>query len=735
MAVSRIALALASLAGFAEEVRVTGLKQPVEIIRDRWGMPHIYAQNQDDLFFAQGYIAARDRLWQIDIWRRQANGTLSEVLGPEYVEKDRISRLLRFRGDWQKEWPSYAPDTWHIVNAWVRGVNAYIQNPARKKTAEFQKLRYDAGLWTPNDVVARVGVFSMLSNIVREIARARELDAYGAATLEKWNPPDPFVKLETPRGINLKDVRRELFAPFGDGVEGVAESVQGSNNWVISSKLSATGKPLLANDPHRTLQIPSLRKTFHLVAPGWNAIGAGEPAQPGIALGHNESIGFGFTITGTDQQDLYVEQLHTKDSTQYLYKGEWKKLETERQQIFVKGEKPRIVETQYTIHGPVIAVDLPNKRAFVMKWIGGEPGTAGYLASLSIARAKNWQEFLGGVARFKAPAENIVYADTAGNIGMAVAGLAPKRGNWTGIVPVSGHTGEYEWQGYLDPGELPRQFNPVKGLIATANNNILPPGYKNALQYEWAPPYRAQRIEQQLLSRRGWTVEAFESLQQDVVSPPAVRLLKLVRSWYPSAGSKAASVLPMLKAWDGRMSLDSSAAAVWAMWMSRIQAGIGSPGVYASIEAVFKELEARPNFPLLEKTLNETVAEFEKGLGADRNRWRYGNLHFLYLRHFAQEKSFDRGPIPLPGDAYSINVYQGAGFRASFGASLRIILDFADWDRSRMTNAPGESGDPASPHYDDLLDDWVKGKYHPMPFTRKAVEAAAKERIQLLPAR
>ncbi|MFN0106833.1 MAG: penicillin acylase family protein [Bryobacteraceae bacterium] len=735
MAVKYWLAAWLALAASAEEVKLDGLRKPVEVLRDRWGVPHIYAQTQEDLFVAQGYMAARDRLFQLDLWRRQGTGKLAEVLGPEFVERDRIALLLRFRGDWQKEWPSYAPDTWQIVNAFVRGVNAFIQDPRRKKTAEFLKLGYEPGLWQPNDVVSRMAVFSMMTNLLSEVQRARLVDTYGAAAIEKWMPPDPFVKIEIPREVNLKEVRVGSLAAFDEATDDVDDVTQGSNNWVIGPRLSATGKPLLASDPHRAMQIPSLRRTVHLVGPGWNVFGSGEPALPGIALGHNETIGFGFTITGTDQQDLYIEQLHPSDPSQYLYKGVWKRLETERHFIAVKGEKRRMVETQYTAHGPVVGMDLALRRAYVMKWVGAEPGTAGYLAGLSLARAKDWPEFLTAVGRYKTPAENLVYADTAGHIGFAVTGLTPVRKNWTGLLPVPGHTGEYEWQGFLPPEELPRMFDPPSGFFASANNNILPPGYRHTLQYEWAPRFRIGRIERQLRARRGWTLDAMQALQLDVESTPAKRLLALARKWTPTAGSKAATVMPLLRAWDGRMTRESAAAAIFLMWISRLTAVVvESPaGLAASVEITLRTLEAKPRPDLLARTLDATVQEFETALGPDPGRWRYGNLHFLYLKHPAMEKAFDRGPIPLGGDASTINVAAGAGFRASVGASFRMLLDVADWDRSRMTNMPGESGDPESPHYADLIDDWTNGRYHPMPFTRKAVEAATRERILLEP--
>ena len=329
MAFVKLAFALLALPLAAEELRLTGLKAPVEVLRDKWGIPHIYAQNQTDLYFAQGYMAARDRLWQIDLWRRTGSGKLAEVLGPAYVERDRTALLLRFRGDWNAEWASYAPDTCNIARAFTNGINAYIQQGG-KLTREFQQLGYAPGLWQPEDVVSRVAVFSMMSNVLREVARARELDTFGATLLEQVRPTDPPTTMRAPAELSLKDITTGAIADFDDATDPVTLEMQGSNNWVVSGKRSVTGKPLLASDPHRALLIPSLRRTVHLVAPGINQIGAGEPALPGIALGHNESIGFGFTITGTDQQDLYVEQLNPNNLDEYLYAGVWKKMTVER---------------------------------------------------------------------------------------------------------------------------------------------------------------------------------------------------------------------------------------------------------------------------------------------------------------------------------------------------------------------------------------------------------------------
>jgi penicillin amidase len=293
----------------------------------------------------------------------------------------------------------------------------------------------------------------------------------------------------------------------------------GSNDWVVSGALTASGKPLLANDPHRTLMLPSLRYTVHLNGPGWNVIGAGEPALPGVAAGHNDRIAFGFTIVGIDQQDLYIEQLNPENPDRYLDRGAWEPIRVEREQLLVRGEQPREIELRFTRHGPVLHVDAARHRAYALRWVGTEPGSAGYLRSLVIDTAHNWREFLSALDGWKVPSENLVYADVDGNIGWMAAGLAPVRPNWNGLLPVPGHGGKYEWDGFLKASELPRLFNPRSGLIATANHNILPPGYERPLGYEFAAPYRFARILEVLERGRRrqerFTVADFERLQHD----------------------------------------------------------------------------------------------------------------------------------------------------------------------------------------------------------------------------
>jgi penicillin amidase len=707
-------LLFAGLAAAAESHRLPGLRAPVEILVDRWGVPHIYAQNATDLFFAQGWVAARDRLYQIDSWRRTGAGRWAEVLGPDAIPRDRFARLIRYRGDWESEWASYAPDAKAIAAAFTAGINSRIRS-LNSRPAEFAKAGYDPGLWSTEDVAARMAGLVMMRNLNTEVTRAINVRQYGIEETLRRQPLDPPVRLSVPQGLDLGDLRNEILAAYraarrsaGSG-DGEADDWEGSNNWVIHGSRTATGKPILANDPHRPILIPSLRKTVHLVAPGWNAIGAGEPALPGIALGHNDSIGFGFTIVGIDQMDLVVETLNPANPNEYRDQGAWRPLTTEREWIPVKGRPPFEIELQYTVRGPVLFTDRERRKAFVLRWVGSEPGSAGYLAALRLARAQNWSEFYEAARYYKVPSENLVYADRAGNIGWIAAGAAPMRKGYDGLLPVPGGTG-FDWTGHLPLERHPQLFNPSQGWIATANHNILPAGYPYVLGFEFTAPYRYQRIAEVLPSIPRHTLEDSTRLQLDLLSMRARRFQEVLIKARPTLTGRAAEMADTLASWDARVEAGSKAAAIYSVWINQTASG----SLQQSAEEAWRELESR--------------------LGADPRQWTWGKLHTLELRHASGEPGWSRGPFARSGDPTTVNAAGGSNYRQKTGPSYRQVLDLADWDRSVITNIPGESGDPASPHYADLLEDWLNGRYHPLPFSRKAVEAAATERILLVPA-
>ena len=743
--------ARAALAQTEGRLKVGGLSRPVEVLRDQWGVPHIYAQTVDDLFFAQGFVASQDRLFQMDMWRRAGAGELAEIRGPDYLERDRIARLVRYRGNMDAEWTSYHPQAKSIMEAFTRGVNAFIRHSGDRLPIEFQLLGARPGEWKPEDCLSRIAGLLMTRNAATEVARAQLVTRLGPEQTAAWWPPDPPTKLEVPAGLALDGIDARILKDYEAAIAPVRfETESGSNNWVVDGTLSATGKPLLANDPHRPVSLPSLRYITHLVGPGWNVIGAGEPALPGVAIGHNERVAYGFTIVGIDQADIYVEKTDPGNPNRYRHRGEWREMRIEREKIRVYGRsEPAEVELKFTLHGPVIHEDPARNRAFALRWAGSEPGTAGYLGSLSINRVQNWQEFLAATERWKLPSENIIYADVDGNIGWLAAGLTPVRKNWNGLLPVPGDSGQYEWDGFLPTAELPRLYNPPQHYIATANHNILPRGYRRQLGYEWAAPLRFRRIDEVLKTGKKFTVEDFQKLQHDETSLVARQLVELLRST-PSAGSPP-EARRLLEGWDGVLSKDSAAAGLFEIWVRRLAARLiaarvpeqarGQVAGRLNPSTLLNLLKRDPGpavHALLSESLAEALAEGRQLLGQDLGAWRWGSLHQIAFHHplavdAGRRQLFDLGPVARGGDANTVNNTGGGGFRQASGASYRQIFDLADWDRSVATSVPGQSGQPASPHYADLLSLWAEGKYFPLPYTRAAVEKHTRQKLILEP--
>jgi len=797
------ARAKAALAPLAGDVVLDGLDEPVEVIRDRWGVAHVYAKTLDDLFFAQGFVAAQDRLWQLELWRRTAEGRLAEIAGPSAVGRDTFARLLRYRGDPEAEWRSYGPEARRIVEAFVRGVNAQIAHVTARPEQlplEFQITGLRPSPWTPEVVISRMAGYVMTRNAQSEVQRARLAQAVGAARVAEFMPPDPPVPVTVPDGLDLADITADVLAMAADAdaavrldvpatapvgrfgpvaparavasaladapglsvaprpatvLAGLADtySTIGSNNWVVSGGRSTSGKPLLANDPHRALRLPSLRYTIHLNGPGWDVIGAGEPALPGVAAGHNGRVAFGFTIVGIDQQDLYVERLDPANPDRYLYKGQWDPVRVEREEIAVRGEPPRVVELRFTRHGPVVHVDRARSRAYALRWVGMEPGTAGYLASLSLNTARSWPEFLAAASQWKVPSENLVYADVDGNIGWIAAGLAPVRANWNGLMPVPGHEGRFEWDGFLPVRDLPQAYNPRSGALATANHNILPPGYPKMLGYEWGAPHRYRRIVELLEAKRTFTAGDFARLQHDELSIPArtiVDALRVAVTVRPVAPGDRARAVALLTGWDAVLDQQSAAAALYALWLPHLQRGLAEAVTkpedrpYAPerlpLEGLL-DLLGRPSPAHLEvlagPALDHAMAEARQRMGDDPAAWAWGRLHRAHFEHplaTTPERAalLNLPDVPRGGDGTTVN-NTGMELRQVHGASFREVIDLADWDRSLTINVPGQSGQPGSRHYGDLLPLWAAGQYHPLVFSRAAVERAAAERLWLLP--
>mgnify|MGYP005840155637 CR=1 FL=1 len=739
-----------------EELRLAGLREPVEVRRDRWGVPHIYARNTPDLFFAQGFVAAQDRLFQMEMWRRAGEGRLAEVLGPSALERDRMARAFRYRGDMAREWAAYAPDTRTIVTAFVRGVNAYIASAGEALPPEFALLGFRPEPWSIEVPLARATGLSGVSNASSEVLRAQLVAALGADRANALLPPDPMRRLDPAPGLDLAGIDARSLGGFGAAFADVAyDRLEGSNNWVVSGRRTVTGRPILANDPHRVITNPAVRYLTHLVAPGWNVIGAGEPASPGVAIGHNDRIAFGLTVVGMDQQDVYVEALGPCPATEggagggpldcYRHNGAWRPVRVILDTIRVKGAPPRVVPLRYTVHGPLVAIDTARRRGFAIRSVHSEPGTAAYLASLSLGRARNWPEFQAAMARWLMPSENMLYADVDGNIGWIAAGLMPRR-HWSGLLPVPGD-GTHEWRGFVDGRQLPRAFNPREGFIATANHNILPERYPVPLAYEWASRYRIDRVRQVLREPRRFGIADFQRLQHDDYSLLAEALVPRLVESARRLGVAERDEVRLLASWDRHMSRDQVAPTLFAAWGPAAYRRVLSAELGGDVGTAAL-LAGRPQYEWLERALgqaspardsallaalDDAVDTLAKRFGRDRARWRYGDVHVAVFRHPLSAR-YDLPPASRGGDGNTVNATGGRDFRQTAGASFREIIDVGDWDNSVVTNVPGQSADPRSPHYGDLLPLWGRDEYFPLVYSRRRVEQETASILWLRPA-
>lgn len=772
-----------------QALTVPGLLKPGRIVIDHWGIAHIFAANEHDAFFLQGYNAARDRLWQIDLWRKRGLGLLAKSFGAAYVDEDRAARLFLYRGDMAREWAGYAPGTEDATKAFVAGINAYVAEVRAGRQPmppEFKLTGTMPDDWQADDVV-RIRSHALVSNVTSEVARARVICAAGVAAdrlRRKLEPPHTIV---VPQGLDPCDLNDDVLKDYKFATEAVSfyeppgskgtdnahplhfaasgtdTPEEGSNNWVIAPSRSATGRAILANDPHRQLGVPSLRYVVQLNAPGLSIIGAGEPALPGVSFGHNDWMGWGLTIFNTDQEDLYVYALKPGDSNSYRYGKGYEAMRVVRETIEVKGEAPRTVELRFTRHGPVLALDAAKGRAFAIRTVWNEPGVSGYLGSSRMWRAKSWDEFKSGRDAWGAPPLNLVYADIKGNIGWAPGGITPVRPNWDGLLPVPGD-GRYEWKGFLDGELLPSAYNPKVGWFATANEMNLPPGYpaeKRVVSFEWSDPTRITRIKAVLAANPRLSLADSMALQTDSYSAESARLTALLAP-LSSPDPELSQALALLRQWNHDETVSSAAAAIYEVWVTKHlgQSTINTAAPPAarpiidaiSLDAVITYLErpdaalganpAAARDALLLASLRDALGELKDRLGPDMSTWSWGRLHHATfepaiapLADPVLRAQFSVGPLELPGSASSPRAatYRPSDFAAVAGASVRMVLDVGRWDDSVIINTPGQSGDPFSPHYRDLFPLWAAGDYVPLLFSRAAVEREAETVLTLTP--
>jgi len=749
-------------------VAVAGLGAPVEVIRDRWGIPHIYAASAADLFFAQGYVHAQDRLWQMDLLRRWAAGRLSEIFGPVTLDADRLMRVLGLRRAAEEAWAAIGPaaaadpaaaTAVEAAQAYSAGVNAFLETHRVRLPLEFQVLRFQPEPWSPVDSLAFAKLMAwVLGGTWRtELLRAGLAIRFGdegvRALFPNQAPGTPTITAAGLPGITLPPG-----LPFASLLAGSPGA--GSNNWVVAPSRSTSGA-LLANDIHLDIQMPSIWYENHLVGGGYDVTGASFPGVPTVIIGHNRHIAWGATNVNPDVQDLYVERFHPQDPGLYLYQGRWERAKVLREEIRVKGRaEAEIVVVRVTRHGPLLNAAVRNLGAFMaLRWTAHDPDRI-LQAVLGIDRASNWTEFYEALREWSVPSQNFVFADREGNIGYVAPGRIPIRpAGVDGRLPVPGWTGTFEWQGFIPHEQLPTIFNPGAGVIVTANNRVAPPSYPHHLGDDFDVGFRAARITSLLGEKPRLDLDHLAAVQRDVVSLPARRFITAwqnVRIEDPAL----AALFNEITRWDGAVTAESRAAAIYEVLLLRLSQLVFRDALDPDLFRrylrqgdapllVLLEMSGRPEDPwwgegrnrTIEQALKQAVADLEAALGPDRSAWRWGRLHTPTLLHpLGRQRGlgwiFNAVPPEAGGDAFTVSAAgfdPEAPYRTIVSASYRQLIDTKDWSSGRAIHGSGQSGLPFHRHYRDLVTMWAKVEYHPMLYERNAILAAQEGTLRLTP--
>jgi penicillin amidase len=723
------ALAEAALVPIEGDRAIDGLGAPVQILRDAWGIPHIYAESMEDLFFAQGFVHAQDRLWQMDMWRRTNEGRLAEILGPEAIAHDRLARLLQYRGSWEEEFTSYHPDGVMIFARFADGVNALIESLGDNLPVEYQLTGLRPLPWTPQASTGRVATALPIGGARSEIALARRLADEGvdAVNAREAARHSNWIDLVVPADVDYSLISPEAAAALGHfrsdfpeppllpryqrwaGAQvslnlGALETSPGSNNWVAAPSLTRSGKVLLANDPHRGVTNPSLRYLVHLNAPGYSVIGSTEPAIPGVAIGHNGRVAWGLTIVGTDQADIFLEKLNPENHDEVLEDGIWVPLRLEVDTIPVRDRAAEIVVHRFSRNGPIFYIDAVNHLAYAVRSTSAEPGTGGYLGALRLAEAENCYQFMDALAFYHAPSENMICGDQDGNIAWLAAALTPRRVGWYGRLPMPGWTDDYRWDGFRSHTELPQAFNPPSGWLGTANHDIQPPDFYPPIMFRPTASSRWDRLQAMFRGARDLTPDDFERMIFDALHPWVEDQRALLEGG-SSDQEGVAWARNQLLAWDGVYDKDLAAPAIHNRWVSRL-------GDDRTPDAAQQALE-------------QAVQDLTERLGEDRSTWRWGRIHRSEFPH-TLVSAYDLPSVERNGG--------GGGTIAATGATFRQIIDFADLDNARVTSTPGQSMQPRSRFYGNLLPLWGSETFFPLLYSRDAVEAQVAARFVLRPA-
>ena len=742
-------LARRSLPKTNGRVRLACLERPVEVVRDRFGIPHIYASSRRDLVRAQGYVHAQDRLFQMELLRRFAFGRLSELAGTRTLDLDRLVRRLRLRWSAEREAAACDGETAALLEAYCEGVNEFIAHGSLPPELRMARVRPDP--WTLTDVFApgQVLAVTLSGNWEAELARMRTAARVGEERAKRLDPSYPGDAPVIVSPALVRDAQEEATL-----VRERAGSGAASNSWVVAGSRTASGKPVLANDPHLTLAIPCVWHVQHVTWEGGTAAGVTIPGVPVVVLGRNERVAWGMTTAIVDTQDLFVERLHPDDPHRYEVDGDWVEADVVREEIRVRGRRDPVVEEVFvTRHGPIVARPQPGSReAFALRWSAHEPGeTARSLFDLMVAESVD--EADRALDRFAATPHNFVLADADGAIAYRLAGgPIPVRPSGEGLVPVPGWDSASEWRGWITQDELPRLRDPERGFIVTANNRIVGDDYEYFLGAEYLNGYRAQRIEELLADLDEVTIEDCRRMQLDQLSLPGLELGEIAGT-FASDDPLEQEALDLLAGWDGYLGPESAAGAVFGVLMAKLadaayaELGGERPALLERTRPVILQMLAVRDDSFFgdgrtwESVFRAALADAVRELGPDPSAWRWGALHEIRFSHALDElpllgRIFSRGPYPAGGDTDTVllvgsSMAEAAGY--SVGPSMRAVFDLGEARRNYVIVAPGQSGHVVSRHYDDLIEPWRAGELLPLAMEREHVQSLAEGRLVLEP--
>lgn len=772
-------LAKPRVKGGTRTTKLSGARAPIEVIEDALGVPHVRAASRHDAFFGQGYLVARDRLFQMDIDYRRDMGRMAEAFGPRFVAADKAARLFHYRGDIDAELAALPPDVLECARGYVAGVNARIDELAADPAQlplEYGILGISPLRWDILDLVRRRGIG--MGDADDEVRRA-QLQSRGLLDAEQLLAPlRPAWSFTIPQGLDVAAVSGADLGvldpanrpvPF-DAIQGVPLDPEpegdrfalGSNAWTISPSRSATGRPILANDPHLGIGGANPRHMIHLTAPGLDVIGAGAPGLPGIMQGHTDRFAFGRTNFHIDQTDLFILRTKDGDPGRYWHKGEWKAFETFEDEIAVKGAPPERVTLRYAGGRPIVSQDAARQRAVAFATVSMLPGANSRFAMIAINLSKDWASLRQAFKLHVSPT-NFHYADIDGNTGWQTIGFTPRRPRHDGLFPAPGD-GDYDWTGLLPVEDMPHVYNPPEGWFASANQMNLPADYpyrERIISFNWSDPYRYDRCAEVLRSQPKHRIADSIALQHDVQSLPARALLKLLPT---TLSAQAAPAAAMLRRWDCGIEADSAAALLFEMVMVALSASFRDRVVPAAAKDLIPTVNLSEMLRILgapDKRLGDDpaaerdaliegalVAGWTKAVelvGADPAKWQWGNLHRVTIAHpLASSNAAIAAAFPKieggrSGGDGTTPMARGfnsrRGFNVSHGASYLFVADVGAWDNSRFLLLPGQSADPRSPRYRDFYPKWLAGDMQPLWFSKAAIERHAVERLVLAPAK